>query len=234
MLSETASKEPLMQTFKTPAPVTVVLDIPAGRIRFTAADRGDTTVEVRAADPARNRDVKTAEQTEVTCADGVLRIETRSETNALLGASGSLDVTVELPAGSRVGAKAASAELSSAGRLGDVTFEGAQGTVRLDETADARLTLQAGDITVGRLNGSAEISTQKGDLNVTEAVHGSLVLRTEHGHITVGTARGTSATLDAGTAYGRVDNSLTNTDGAAAGLSIRATTSYGDITARSL
>ncbi|WP_327293493.1 hypothetical protein [Streptomyces sp. NBC_01198] len=49
----------------------------------------------------------------------------------------------------------------------------------------------------------------------------------------VGAARGVSATLDAGTSYGRIDNALKNADGAA-DLTIRATTAYGDITARSL
>jgi hypothetical protein len=223
-----------MQTFKTPAPVSVVLDVPAGRIRFAAADRADTTVEVRPSDPAKSRDVKTAEQTEVTYADGVLRVETRAETNPLTGASGSLEVTVELPAGSRVEAKAAGGELRATGRLGDVAFEGAQGTVDLAETAGARLSLQAGDITVGRLDGTAELTTQKGDLTVTEAVRGTLTLRTEQGSITVTAVHGASATLDAGTGYGRVDNSLSNTAGPTAELAIHATTSYGDITARSL
>ncbi|MFD9247811.1 hypothetical protein ACFV0D_38990, partial [Streptomyces sp. NPDC059556] len=76
--------------------------------------------------------------------------------------------------------------------------------------------------------------TQKGDLRIAEATRGTVELRTESGAITVGAARGVSATLNAGTAYGRVHNALTNTDGAAAGLHIHATTSYGDITARSL
>ncbi|MFB8249075.1 DUF4097 family beta strand repeat-containing protein [Streptomyces sp. NPDC001046] len=223
-----------MQTFKTPAPVSVVLDVPAGHIRFAAADRADTTVEVLPRDPSKSRDVKAAEQTEVTYADGVLRIETRAENHALVGASGALEVTVELPAGSRVEAKAAEGELRGTGRLGDVTFEGAQGTVDLEETAGARLSLQAGDITVGRLEGTAELTTHKGDLTVTEARRGTLTLRTEQGAITVGAAPGTSATLDAGTGYGRVDNSLSNTAGSAAELAIRATTAYGDITARSL
>lgn len=222
-----------MQKFHSPAPVSAVLDIPAGHIRFIAADRADTTVEVLPADPAKSRDVKAAEQTTVDCRDGVLRIETPVK-NQYFGPSGAVEVTVQLPAGSRVEAKAASAELRGVGRLGDVTFEGAQGTVKLDETASVRLAVQAGDITVGRLNGSAEISTRKGDLNVAEAVRGTVTLRAEQGDITVGTARGTSATLDAGTSYGRIHNSLTNAEGSAAGLTIHATTSYGDITARSL
>lgn len=63
---------------------------------------------------------------------------------------------------------------------------------------------------------------------------GTVTLRTEHGGISVDAARGVSASLDAGTSYGRIHNALVNTDGAAARLDIHATTAYGDITARSL
>ncbi|MEV0414957.1 DUF4097 family beta strand repeat-containing protein [Streptomyces sp. NPDC050448] len=223
-----------MQKFDTTTPVSVVLDIPAGHIRFIAADRADTTVEILPADASKSRDVKAAEQTTVAYGDGVLRIETASATNRIIGATGSLEVTVQLPAGSHIEAKTASAEFHGVGRLGDVTFEGAQGSVKLEETANARLTLLAGDISVGRLGGPAEISTQKGDIRIAEAVRGTVELRTEAGEIQVGAASGVSASLDAGTAHGRIQNALRNTDGAAAGLNIRATTSYGDITARSL
>ncbi|MET8384677.1 DUF4097 family beta strand repeat-containing protein [Streptosporangium canum] len=223
-----------MQKFDTPTPVTAVLDIPAGRIRFIAADRVDTVVEVLPANASKSRDVKAAEQTEVTYGDGVLRIKAPEAKNQILGASGSIEVTVQLPTGSHIEAKAASAELRGVGRLGDVAFESAQGSVKLDETASARLTLLAGDLSVGRLGGPAEISTQKGDLHITEAVRGTVVLRTEAGGISVGAARGVSAALDAGTSYGRIHNALKNTDGADAALTIHATTAYGDITARSL
>ncbi|MFK0263129.1 DUF4097 family beta strand repeat-containing protein [Streptomyces angustmyceticus] len=222
-----------MQKFDTPAPVSVVLDIPAGHIRFIAADRADTTVEVLPADASKSRDVKAAEQTRVAYGDGVLRIETLAAKNRILGPSGSVEVTVQLPAGSPIEAKAALSEFRGVGRLGDVTFEGAQAAVKLDETKSARLTLAAGDVSVGRLGGPAQISTQKGDIHVAEAVHGTVTLRTEHGEISVGAARGVSAALDAGTAYGRIHNALKNTDGAA-DLTIHATTAYGNITARSL
>ncbi|MGP3638481.1 DUF4097 family beta strand repeat-containing protein [Streptomyces sp. 24-1644] len=223
-----------MQKFDTPTPVSAVLDIPAGHIRFIAADRADTTVEILPADASNGSDVKAAERTTVEYGDGVLRIAASPAKNRILGTSGSVEVTIQLPAGSRVEAKAASAEFRGVGRLGDVAFEGAQGTVKLDETASARLTLLAGDVSVGRLGGPAEISTQKGDIRIAEAVRGTVVLRTESGEVSVGAARGVSASLDAGTAYGRIHNALKNTDGADAGLTIHASTSYGDITARSL
>ncbi|MEU5050834.1 hypothetical protein AB0G59_25195, partial [Streptomyces sp. NPDC021096] len=62
-----------MQKFATTAPISAVLDIPAGLIRFIAADRADATVEVLPADASKSRDVKAAEQIEVAYADGVLR-----------------------------------------------------------------------------------------------------------------------------------------------------------------
>ena len=222
-----------MQKFDTTAPISAVLDIPAGQIRLVAADRADATVEILPADASKGRDVKAAERIEVTYDGGVLRIEAPEAKNRTLGTSGSVEVTVQLPTGSRVEAKAAVAEFRSVGRLGDVTFEGAQGSIELDETTAARPTLLAGDISVGRLDGPAEISTQKGDLNITEAVRGTVALRTEHGAISLGAARGISASLDAGTTHGRIHNALKNTDGTP-GLAIRATTAYGDITARSL
>jgi DUF4097 and DUF4098 domain-containing protein YvlB len=222
-----------MQKFDTPAPVSAVLDIPAGRVRFIAADRADTAVEVLPADASKGRDVKVAEQTTVEYDDGVLRIEASAK-NQILGPSGSIEVTVQLPAGSRIEAKAASADLRAVGRFGDVTFEGAHGSIKLDEAASVRLTTDAGDVEVGRLNGPAEVSTKRGDIRITEAVRGTVVLRTQAGDVSVGAAAGVSASLDAGTTYGRIHNALKNTDGAAAGLTIHATTAYGDVVARSL
>ncbi|MEV5439993.1 DUF4097 family beta strand repeat-containing protein [Streptomyces sp. NPDC052682] len=223
-----------MQTFATPAPIAAVVDIPAGRVLFIAADRADTTVQVLPADTTRSRDVKAAEQTTVAYADGVLRIEAAPAKNQYFGPSGAVEVTVQLPAGSHVEATSSCAEFRGVGRLGDVALEGAQGPVKLDETAGARLSVLAGDVMVGRLGGPARISTQQGDIHITEAVRGTVELRTGSGDIAVGAAPGVSASLDAGTGYGRIHNALQNTDGAAAGLAIHATTGHGDITARSI
>ncbi|MEH0578427.1 DUF4097 family beta strand repeat-containing protein [Streptomyces sp. B21-108] len=222
-----------MQKYDTPTPISAVLDIPAGRVQLIAADRNDTTVEVLPANATKGRDVKAAEQTKVEYADGVLRIATSAAKNQILGASGSIEVTIKLPAGSRVEAKAAGAEFRAVGRLGDVAFDGAHGTTKLDEATSVRLTALAGDVSVGRLGGPAEISAQKGDIHIAEAVCGSVVLRTGMGDVSVGAAHGVSASLDASTGYGRIHNSLRNTEGTA-GLTIHATTAHGDVTARSL
>ena len=219
-----------MNTFATAAPIAAVLDLAAGRVRLVAADRADTTVDVRPADPAKSRDVKAAEQTTVTYADGVLRVHTPQAKNPYFGATGSVEVTVGLIAGSRVEAKSEAAELHGTGRLGDVTFEGAYRSIELAEAASVHLTATDGDVEIGHLHGPARITTARGDIRIARATHGKVELRTQAGDITVGAA--VSASLDAGTSYGRIENALKN-DGTAE-LSIHATTSRGDIVARSV
>ncbi|MEU0628977.1 DUF4097 family beta strand repeat-containing protein [Streptomyces sp. NPDC005989] len=222
-----------MQNFDTATPISAVLDIPAGRVQFIAADRTDTTVEVLPANASKSRDVKAAEQAEVAYADGVLRIGAPAAKNQYFGPSGSIEVTVQLPAGSRVEVKSSCAEFRGVGRFGDVAFEGAQGAIKVDEAAGVRVTTSGGDVSIGRLGGPAEISTGRGDIRIAEAVRGAVVLRTQMGDVSVGAAAGVSASLDAGTGYGRIHNALKNTDGDA-GLSIHATTDHGNIDARSL
>ena len=221
-----------MQKFDTPAAISAVLAIPAGRIQVIAAERADTTVEVLPTDAAKGRDVRLAEQTTVEYADGVLRISTPEPANQLVGPKGSVQVTVQLPAGSRLEGKAAAAELRGVGRLGEVVFDGAYQQIKIDEAASVRLTAVDGDVEVGRLGGPAQISTTRGDIRIAEAVGGTVVLSTQSGDISVTAAAGVSAALDAGTGLGRISNALKN-DGTAE-LDIRATTSMGDITARSL
>ncbi|MER8182365.1 DUF4097 family beta strand repeat-containing protein [Kitasatospora sp. NPDC094015] len=220
-----------MQKFAAPAPIAAVLDIPAGRVQIIAADRADATVEVRPADPGKGRDVRAAAGAAVAYADGVLRVRTESGSQ-LFGPSGSVEVTLQLPAGSRVEGKAGAAELRVVGRLGDLAFDGAYRRIKIDEAASVRLSAVDGDVEVGRLGGPAEIGTARGAIRIAEALGGSVVLRTESGDISVGAAAGVSAALDAGTGLGRISNALKN-DGATA-LDIRATTAHGDITARSL
>ena len=221
-----------MQKFDTPAPISAVLDIPAGRVQFVAADRADTTVEVLPADVSKGRDVKAAKQTTVEYADGVLRVHTHATRNQYFGPSGSVAVTVGLPAGSCVEVRTAGSELRGVGRLGDVAVDGAYRQIKIDEAASVRLTAVDGDVEVGRLGGSAEISTARGDIRIAEAVRGTVVLSTQSGDISVAAARGVSGSLDAGTSHGRISNALKN-DGTTE-LDIRATTAHGDITARSL
>ncbi|MCC5032688.1 DUF4097 domain-containing protein [Streptomyces sp. WAC 00631] len=177
-----------MPSFDTPEPITATAHVEAGSIQFTAGDRPDTVVEVRPRDPKRDQDVRAAEQTEVTYANGDLTVRT-SKQRYLVGRTGTVDVTVELPAGSRVGVTGAWTQVLGEGRLGEVRVKTSSGDVRLDTTGPLRLTASHGSITVDRVEGTAEITTSSGSLRVG-LVDGPAVLKNSHGTTTVGVATG--------------------------------------------
>ncbi|TCO65945.1 DUF4097 family beta strand repeat-containing protein [Actinocrispum wychmicini] len=221
-----------MPKFDTPAPITTALNIPAGRVHLIATDRTDTEVAIQPADPSKNRDVKAAEHTTVDYTDGVLRIHTHATDNQYFGPTGSVAVTIHLPTDSRVEATTGASELHTVGRLGDVTFNGAYRHITIDHATTLQLTAVDGDVHVGHLDGPAQVTTTRGDIHITEATRGTVVLRTQSGSITLGAATGVSASLDAGTTYGRISNSLKNNG--TTELDITATTAHGDIAAHSL
>ncbi|MFC8453340.1 DUF4097 domain-containing protein [Kitasatospora sp. NPDC057223] len=177
-----------MPSFDTPEPITATTHVEAGSIRFTAGDRLDTVVEVRPRDPKKDQDVRAADQTEVTYTSGALTVRTPKQ-RYLIGRTGTVDVTVELPTGSRVEMTGAWAQVLGEGRLGEVRVKTSSGDVRLDTTGPLQLTASHGSITVDRIEGTAEITTSSGSLRVG-TVDGSAVLKNSHGTTTVGTANG--------------------------------------------
>lgn len=177
-----------MPSFDTPEPISATAHVDAGSIRFTAGDRLDTVVEVRPRDPKRDQDVRSADQTEVTYANGVLTVRTPKQ-RYLVGRTGTVDVTVELPTGSRVDMTGAWAQVLGEGRLGEVRVKTSSGDVRLDTTGPLQLTASHGAITVDRIEGMAEITTSSGRLRVG-TVDGPAVLKNSHGTTTVGAATG--------------------------------------------
>lgn len=176
-----------MPSFDTPEPISATARVDAGSIRFTTGDRLDTVVEVRPRDPKRDKDVRAAEQTEVTYASGVLTVRTKQR--HLVGPTGAVDVTVDLPTGSRVDLTGSWVQVLGEGRLGEVRVKTSSGDVRLDTTGPLQLTASHGSITVDRIEGMAEITTSSGSLRVG-TVDGPAVLKNSHGATTVGTATG--------------------------------------------
>ncbi|MFF2328212.1 MULTISPECIES: DUF4097 domain-containing protein [unclassified Streptomyces] len=177
-----------MPSFDTPQPISVTANVAAGSIQFSASDRPDTVVEVRPRDPKKDKDVRVAEQTEVTYASGVLTIRT-PKGRYLVGPTGSVDVTVELPTGSQVEATGSWTQVHGEGRLGEVRVKTSSGDVRLDTTGPLHLTASHGSITVDHVRGPAEITTSSGSLRVGTA-DGTAVLKNSHGTTTVGDAMG--------------------------------------------
>lgn len=175
-----------MPAFDTPEPISVTAHVGAGSIRFIASDRPDTVVEVLPGGK-RGRDVRAAEQTEVTYANGELSVRTKERT--FIGPTGTVEVTVELPTGSRVDVSGSWVQVFGEGGLGEARVKTSVGDVRLDAAGPLRLTVSHGSISVDRVAGGAEITTSSGSLRVG-TVHGPAVLKNSHGSTVVGVVTG--------------------------------------------
>ncbi|MGW0334582.1 DUF4097 family beta strand repeat-containing protein [Streptomyces sp. NPDC003011] len=206
-----------MPSFDTPEPISATTHVEAGSIQFIAGDRLDTVVEVRPRDPKRDQDVRAAGQTEVTYMGGALTVRTPKQ-RYLVGRTGTVDVTVELPTGSHVEVTGAWTQVLGEGRLGEARVKTSSGDVRLDTTGPLQLTASHGSITVDRIEGTAEITTSSGSLRVG-LVDGSAVLKNSHGTTTVGAATGDL----------RVSGANGDIDIARAEGSVTATTAHGTL-----
>ena len=227
-----------MPTFATPEPIFVMIDLAAAKVRINASDRTDTVVDVRPSDEFSEVDRHAAEQVQVEYAGGRLLVRAdkdraapltgwgsidklvespRNWARSLLGWGGSVDVTIDLPAGSRVEANAA-ADFRCEGRLGEVKFSASYGDIRLDQAGRLQLKTGSGNISVARSVGHADITSSNGDIRIGE-IDGTAVVKTSNGDLTLGSVTGE---LRLKTAYGDI-----TVDRALAGVAAK--TAYGSV-----
>jgi hypothetical protein len=177
-----------MPTFDTSEPISATVDLAVAQIHLTAGVSPRTVVDVRPSDPLKEKDVRAAEATTVGFTDGRLLIETPRRQAWHRRDDGSVDVTVELPAGSHLTASVGLGDLRSDGRLGDCRVTTGCGKITLAEAATLDLTSGLGDITVEHATGRAEATTGSGDLRLA-ALDGGAVLKSANGDAWVGVAR---------------------------------------------
>jgi DUF4097 and DUF4098 domain-containing protein YvlB len=181
-----------MPTYDTPHPVTATVELVVGDLRIVAADRADTVVEVRPSDPGSDADVRAADQTRVEYADGLLLVKTPKQRGlGLFGKPGSVDVTVDLPARSKVQVDSGVGGVRSTGTLGACRVKSGAGDVQVDRVEGGRLSLEigAGRVDVDTVAGRADISTGSGRLQVRE-IDGPAVVKNSNGDSWIGLVTG--------------------------------------------
>ncbi len=180
-----------MPTFDTPEPIYVTVELGVGDLRIVAGDRANTTVEVRPSFPARESDVNAAAQTRVEYEDGRLLIKAPKgwRQYTFRGGGESIDVQIELPAGSHVRGEAGVAALRCTGRLGECSLRTGVGEIELDEAGPVALRTGVGDITVDRALDHAEVTTHSGAVRVG-SVEGPAVIKNHNGASWIGEVAG--------------------------------------------
>ena len=177
-----------MPVFATPEPISVTIEQGMGDARIIASQRSDTVVAVRPRDDSKASDIKGAEQTRVEYSNGRLLVKTPKQ-RGFIGGGSTVDVTVELPAGSDVQGDTGMGDVSCEGRLGECRLKTGMGNIRLGHTGALHLKTGMGNIAVDRGVGDADVTTGSGDVRVGE-IEGAAVIKNSNGDTTVGEVTG--------------------------------------------
>ncbi|MGV9665363.1 DUF4097 family beta strand repeat-containing protein [Nocardia niigatensis] len=203
-----------MTAFQTPEAITVALEVAAGNVTVIASDRTDTIVEIRPADAAKKEDVRASEQIRVEFSAGALTVQAPTGWRKFspLAGKGSVEVTIEVPAGSRVTGSLGMGRLLGAGPLGFCELE-----------------VSAGDITVERPLGSVTAKVAKGDIRIVEATRGLIDVETATGDLSIGINPGSAARLETNAQQGTIQNQLYPVTRPQDIVEVHARNSYGNI-----
>jgi len=210
-----------MPTFNTPTPIDLAINLQVGGIEVFAGDRADTVVTVSASNPTKAVDRRGAEETRVDFDGQRITVTGPRPRISWIGPTESVDVKVELPAGSRLTAEVAVGGLRAVGSLGATRIKSSLGPVDVDTTGDLWLRVSHGSATVGTAQGGIEVTADHGQIRAG-TVTGDAILKASHGSIQVGECGGD---LDAKLSYG--DLEITK-----ALASVTAKTAYGNIELR--
>ena len=203
-----------MPTFATPGPITATVEVAGAQVRVIASDRTDTVVLVEPVNEASRSDVKVADKTKVDFAEGQLSVKTTIPGDK----SGSVAITIHLPAGSSLAAYLAHSRVQVDGPVGQCELHLAPGQVQLDRIEALQASIASGEVAVGHIAGRANIDGGAFAMRIGEA-KGTVGLSSSGGHAWIGHA---SADLDLSSGSGDFD--IDRADG-----SITATTASGAI-----
>jgi hypothetical protein len=203
-----------MPAFATPGPIAATVEVAGAQVRATASDRTDTVVLVEPINAASRPDVKVASKTRVDFADGQLSVKTTAPGDK----SGSVSITIDLPAGSSLAAYLAHSSIQVDGPVGQCELHLASGQVQLDRVDALQASIASGEVAIGRIAGRANIDGGAFAMRIGE-VNGTVGLSSSGGQTWIGHA---SAGLDLTSGSGDFD--IDRADG-----SITATTASGAI-----
>ena len=138
-------------------------------------------------DPALLGDVAAAEQTRVEFAAGRLQIRAPKgwKRYTPLGGRESIDLQINLPAGSHMRGEADLGAVRCTGRLGELHFKTGLGEIRLDQAGQVELKTGGGDIIVDQVADHAELRTGTGAVQA-RSIGGSAVVKNGNGDTWIG------------------------------------------------
>lgn len=244
-----------VETFTTPGPVRLQIQIPRGDVELATGDTAETTVELEAR--GRNADELEREaRIEARPRGDGHEVVVEARSRGLFGRNGEYLVRISAPHGADVRAELASADIRGRGRYGeidvdiasgDVEFEhveqhakidSASGDVQVGHAGTARVNSASGDVRVDDVAGPAEVNTASGDVDLRRVVAGEVKVNSASGDVEVAIAKGSRLWVDAQSLSGDTSSELELESGVPVEtdegplVELRAVTMSGDINVR--
>lgn len=175
-----------VETFPTPGPVTLSINIPAGEIRLETSGEPETHVELEA------RDEELLEQATIELrrrGDGhEVIVEAPKKFRLLSLGNGEYRLTVRAPHGAEVDMSTSSADVEARGRYGSVELNSASGDARFEDVdGETRINTASGDLRLDRVGGDATVNSASGDVELG-SIEGRGKIRSASGDISVDVA----------------------------------------------
>ena len=166
------------ETFATPGPVLLDIDMPAGEIEIAAADTDETHVELES--DSHNEQVQemvAAARIDLSRRGDVfhVKIEVRTRHGVWISFSGGPDIRVgtpeirlrvSCPAGAQLDVKTKSADMQAHGEYGDLDFKTASGDLSVESVRNADVKTASGDVHLETVAGVLDVKTVSGDVHV--------------------------------------------------------------------
>ena len=105
------------------------------------------------------------------------------------GGHESIEVEIDLPAGSSLSGQAGVGAIRCTGRIGVCRFRVGVGDIRVEEAGSVELKTGAGDVVLDRIDGNAEVTTGSGSVGIA-SVAGRVIVKNGNGETWVGEVTG--------------------------------------------
>ena len=177
------------ETFDTPGPVSLSIELGAGDIEVQATDAAQTRVRITG--------YAKEQPPRVTCdptPDGGHRVVVEHRPKKTWGFSFSkgVDVEVLVPTGARVDGSSGAADVEAIGTFSSLSIRTGAGDIRFGEvTGDVQIACASGDVEGGSVGGHLSVKGASGDIEVGSVGHG-LTVRSASGDIDVGALEGST------------------------------------------
>jgi hypothetical protein len=177
------------ETFSTPGPVRLNLDVPSGEIDLETAETDETHVELEAVsgDDALRDLVDNARIELIRRGDGhevVVEAKGRRGISISIGSTDirlggpQLRLRITCPHGAALDIRTKSADLRARGEYGEVEVKTASGDVQVEQAQETQIKSASGDVRLDRVEADLDVQTASGDLHaavVDGDIHAQLV-----------------------------------------------------------